>query len=233
MKKMLCLCCLLPVLLLAGCYNTPGYEQTSETEKALATYYAAVEESAAQNSGKVLIDIHLKDTVVNKKESREHYEYSYSVTDGRESFDYRCSDSDGILTAHVATNDEGKVIDQLSGKEAPNYNSYLNHLKNPISTLQLFRMDANLKVQDSTISAIKMEETGEDIIIRVSFHGDKLTALSIKNQGGLTRTITSHERIYTVRDGKIAKIEIYDRENAHYKGEMGTMDTDTVVEVTY
>ncbi len=233
MKKLICLCSLAVVLLLSGCYNRPGYAQTPETEKALETYYAAVKESIAQTAGTLNIDIRMKDTVVSKKESKEHYEYTYTVTDGTERFDYRCSDSEGKLTSHVATNDEGKVIDQLTGEAATNFNAYLNHEKNPISTLQLFRMDSNYKVQDSTISAIKMEEKDGATLIKVSFHGDKLTSLSIKNQGGLSRTITSHERIYTIRDGKIAKIEIYDRENAMYKGEKGTMDTDTIVEVTY
>jgi len=233
MKKLICLICLLPILLLSGCYNTPGYEQTPETEKALATYYDAVRESVAQSKGKVIIDIAMKDTVVNKKESKEHYEYTYSVKDNTESFDYRCNDSEGKLTAHVATNEDGKVIDQLTGEEAPKYNGYLNHEKNPISTLQLFRMDSNYKVQDATISAVKMEEKDGVITILISFHGDKLTNLSIKNQGGLMRSITSHERVYTIKNGKIAGIEIRDRENAQYKGETGTMDTDTVVEVIY
>ena len=233
MKKIICLVCLLPILMMAGCYNMPGYEQTPETEKALDTYYAAVKESVAQTAGTVNITIDMKDTVVNKAETKECYTYTYSVSDGKERFDYTCKDKAGKVTSHYATNEAGKVIDQLTGEEATNFGSYLIHEKNPISTLQLFRMDADYKVHDSTISSIKMEEKDGDTRILVSFHGNKLTGISIKNQGGLIRNITSHERIYTIREGKIAKIEIYDRENAQYKGATGTMDTDTVVEVTY
>lgn len=233
MKRIICLCCLLPLLLFSGCSNTPGYEQTPETEKALETYYAAVKESVAQTEGTVVIDIRMKDTVVSKKDSTEKYEYSYSVSDGKESFDYLCKDDEGKLISHVATNEEGRVIDLLTGEETSDFNGYFNHQKNPISTLQLFRMDSNYKVQDSTISAIKMEQTEGDTLIKVSFHPDKLTGLSIKNTNGLNRNITSHERIYTIREGKIAKIEIYDRENAHYQNETGTIDTDTIVEVSY
>ena len=80
---------------------------------------------------------------------------------------------------------------------------------------------------------MKLEEKDGAQIISVSFHGDKLTGTAVQSENGLNRTVTSHERVYTIRDGKIAKIEIYDRENAHYEEQTGVIETDTVVEVKY
>lgn len=232
MKKAFCLLFLLPVILFSGC-NTAGYTQTEETEKALETYYAAVRESVAQTGGAINVDIHMKDTVVSKKDASERYEYVYQVNGNKESFNYRCYDAEDKLTAHYFTNTSDEVVDQLTGEKTEKFAAYQNHQKNPISSLQLFRMDSNFKVQDATISSITMEQKAEDTLITVTFHGDKLTGLSIKNEGGLYRTITSHKRIYTIREGKIAKIEIYDRENAQYQNQTGTIDTDTVVEINY
>lgn len=231
MKKALCLILLPLVLLLSAC-NKPGYTQTPETEQALETYYSAVRESVAQTGGSIDISIHLKDTVVAKKDSTERYQYIYSVNENKENFDYRCFDDKDKLTAHFATAD-GDVINKLTGEKATNFAAYQNHNSNPISTLKLFRMDANYKVQDNTISSITMEETQDATLITVTFHGDKLTNLAIKSEGGLQRTVTSHTRTYTIRDGKISKIEIADRESAQYQNESGTMDTDTVVEIKY
>ncbi len=232
MKRAFCLLFLIPLIFCSGC-NSTGYTQTPETEAALETYYAAVKESVAQAGGVIDVSIHMKDTVVTKTETDERYKYTYTVKDNKESFDYRCYDAKDKLTAHYFTNSNGEVMNQLTGEKADNFATYQNHLKNPISTLQLFRMDANFKVQKSTISSIKMEQNKEDTVVTVTFHGDKLTGLSIKNEGGLIRTITSHKRIYTIRNGKIAKIEITDRENAQYKNETGNIDTDTIVEINY
>ncbi len=232
MKKAFCLLFLFPVILLSGC-NSPGYTQTNETEKALETYYAAVRESVAQTGGAIYVNIHMKDTVVSKKDTTERYEYVYTVSENKEDFNYRCYNAEDKLTAHYFTNKDGEVINQLTGEKVDNFATYQNHQKNPISSLQLFRMDSNFKVQDATISSITMEQKDEDTLITVTFHGDKLTGLSIKNEGGLYRTITSHQRIYTIRENKIAKIEIYDRENAQYQNQTGTIDTDTVVEINY
>ncbi|MBQ6947341.1 MAG: hypothetical protein IJN42_04760 [Clostridia bacterium] len=236
MKKTLSIFLLAAVLLLSGC-NQPGYEQTETTQAAVAAYIAAVKESVAAKGGTVSVNIHMKDTVVSKADSTQRYEYTYTVeNENDEHFDYRCFDGKGKLLNHYKTVDEngvGKVIDQISGEESDQFASYLRHNKNPISTLQLFRMDAGYRLQHSAISAISMEEKDGAQIITVEFHGNKLTNTVIRSENGLNRTVTSHKRIYTLREGKIAKIEIYDRENVHYKEETGTMDTDTVVEVNY
>lgn len=236
MKKTICILLLSMALLFTGC-NRPGYEQTEATQAAVAAYTAAVEQSVAQTAGKIVITIHSNDTVVRKSETTERYEYTYTVeNENDEHFDYRCYDDENNLLNHYKTVDEngvGKVVDQLTGQENGQFQSYLIHSKNPISTLQLFRMDSNYHLQQSAISAIKMEEKDGTKIITVSFHGDKLTGTVIQSENGLNRTVTSHERVYTVKDGKIAKIEIYDKENVHYNEETGTMDTDTIVEVTY
>lgn len=236
MKKRICILLLAAVLLLSGC-NQPGYEQTEATEKAIAAYTAAIEQSVAQKSGTISITIKSKDTVVSKTETTERYQYTYTVeNEDDEHFDYRCYDAGDQLIAHyktVAEGEVGKVIDQLTGEQNDQFKTYLSHSKNPISTLQLFRMDSNYSLQHSTISSIVMEENGETQIITVTFHGDKLTGLAIQSENGLNRRVTSHKRIYTIKDGKMAKIEIYDRENVHYNEETGTMDTDTVVEVVY
>ncbi len=235
-KRSICIVLLTALLTLSGC-NTPGYQQTEATEKAVATYLAAVEQSIAQKSGSISITIRSKDTVIKKGETTERYEYTYTVENEQdEHFDYRCYDEQGQLLSHyktVAQGETGKVIDQLTGAEKDGFKNYLMHSKNPISTLQLFRMDGNLSLQHSTISSITMEEMDGAQVITVTFHPDKLTGLAIQNENGLNRRVTSHKRIYTLKDGKISKIEIYDRENVHYNQETGTMDTDTVVEVIY
>lgn len=236
MKKTIGILLLAAVLLLSGC-NRPGYEQTEATEAAVATYLNAVKASEAETAGTISVHIHSKDTVVSKADTTQRYEYTYTVQNGNdEHFDYRCYDAKDTLTDHYKTVDEngvGKVVDQLTGEENKQFRNYLIHSKNPISTLQLFRMDAGYRLQQSAIASIEMTEADGDTLITVTFHGDKLTGTAVQSENGLNRTVTSHKRVYTLREGKIAKIEIYDRENVHYKEETGTMDTDTVVEVNY
>lgn len=236
MKKIIT-CLLLGALLLLGGCNKPGYEQTPQTQAAIDTYIAAVKASEASRSGTVKVSIRSNDTVVSKADLTQHYEYTYTVqNENDEHFDYRCYDSEMVLIDHYKTVDEGgvgKVVNQFSGEESDDFQLYLTHSKNPISTLKLFRMDANYRLQESAIASIELKKEGGAEIITVVFHGDKLTGTVVKSENGLNRTVTSHKRIYTIRDGKIAKIEIYDRENAQYNGETGTMDTDTIVEVIY
>ncbi len=236
MKKLMCILLIGALLLLSGC-DRAGYEKTDATEKALATYLTAVENSVAQRQGKIVITIRCKDTVVNKSDTTERYEYTYTVKNEQdEHFDYRCYDDADKLIGHFKTEADGevaRVVDQLTGETSDQYTQYLMHTKNPISTLQLFRMDANFSLRHSTIAAVSMTEENGQQIISVSFHGNKLTGLAIKSENGLNRTVTSHERIYTLQDGLIRKIEIHDRENVHYNKETGTLDTDTIVEVNY
>ncbi|MBR5782767.1 MAG: hypothetical protein IKY33_00910 [Clostridia bacterium] len=231
MKKILSVICVLLCLCLAGC--APGYEQTEQTEKALETYYAAVKASEAATAGEITVDITLEDTIVAKNTTTEHYVYTYTVQDGAELFDYACYTAKGDTASHYASTDKDTVIDKLTGAEVSDFDTYKKHDTNPLSNLMLFRMDANYRVQHNTISAITMQEYNGDTVISVTFHPDKLTSQSIKSEGGLTRTIVSHERFYTIRDGKIARIEIRDREHARYEGELGVMNTDIIVEAKY
>lgn len=234
MKKILCFLSALSVLALAGCNYAPGYEQTEATEAALTAYYEAVSASTSQTAGQISINITCEDTVVNKATTGERYEYTYTVDeDGGEIFDYRGYNDANELTAHYASGEDGAVYDKLTDLTTESLDSYKVHANNPISTLTMFRMDSNYKVYDHTISSIEMTEQEEQTVITVEFHADRLTELSIQNTGGLNRTITSHRRVYTIREGRIARIEIYDRENAMYEGEKGYINTDTVVEVNY
>ncbi len=233
MKKIAVIFMILLSLSLCGC-DKAGYEQTEATEQALETYYAAVKNSVAATKGEIKISIYNNDTIVDKKETRETYQYNYQVAeDGSEGFDYRCYDKKGTLLNHYKTDDEGKVIDQKSGAENENFEGYLTHKDNPISSLKMFRMDANYRVSHATISSIEMTQEGEKQILTVTYHGDKLTAQSIRNTGGLVRNITSCKRVYTIENNKISRIEIYTRTDARQGKEKGVMNTDTIVEVSY
>ena len=233
MKKAFLAFCLIIALSLCGCSHA-GYEQTETTEAALEAYYAAIRESVAQREGEITISIRLEDTVVNQKTSTETYHYDYKVSDdGSEWFDYKCYDDTKKLISHYQVQDGSTVQNMIKEEVQADFTSYLRHNTNPISTLQMFRMDANFKVRHDTISAITMEQQGDQTLVKVSFHGDKLTGQTIKSEGGLNRTVISHERTYTIQNGRIIRIEIYDRENAQYDGRTGVMNTDTVVEVLY
>lgn len=233
MKKIISICMTAVLCLsLAACNQKPGYEQTDATEKALNDYITAVKNTVSAKEGAVKFSIRCNDTIVEKRDLTELYEYDYTVAeDGQESFDYICHSSDGTLIGHIKSTD-GKVTDVVKNEETTEYDGYLKHDKNPISSLLTFRMDSNYKFRHNTIKSITEEEQNGVTTIHVEFHPDKLTALSIKNAGGLNRTVTSHERDYIIWDGKIVAIEIKDRENAQYNNEMGTIDTDTHVEVT-
>ena len=232
MKRFLCII-FAAVLLLCGC-DKPSYQKTPETEKALETYLSAVRQSVAQTSGSFRVNITCDDSVVQKKKTEECYTYNYTVNeDGSERFTYTALDSAGKVINEYKTNEAGEVIHVQTGEKTEDFNNYLKHSTNPISNMTLFRMDANFEFRHSIISDIKEEQTDNTTVISVTFEPKKLTALTIKNSNGLARTITAHERRYVIQNGKITEIFISDRENATYKGEKGTIETQAHVEVTY
>lgn len=226
-----CLLILALCVLLSGC-DTPGYTKTEQTEKAIADYISAVQAVENTKTGEISISIRCNDTVINKSDVTETYLYKYTVDgEGAERFNYICYNADGSLQNEIKTTEDGSVINALSGEPEKGYDTYLDHSKNPISSLQLFRMDANYKLRHSTISSITGESSDGKTVITVIFDGNKLTDLSIKNTKGIRRRIVEHKRVYTITDGKISSISIYDMEHAQSGQETGTIETTTEVEI--
>ena len=230
MRKIFCLTAAV-LLLFTGCAGA-GYEKTDATEAAKNAYIAAVQKNTDQTAGHYDVKIVCDDTAIQHKKSSERYTYDYTVDEsGGESFVYTSFDENGTVTDKYETKD-GKVY-AADGTESKEFGNYLSHKTNPISRLTLFRMDANFKFHEASISEIRMEEKDGKKVITVVFHPDKLTSLSIKNTSKLKRIITSHTRTYTVEDGFLTAIHIHDEENAVYEGEKGTIVTDTYVEASF
>ncbi len=218
-------------LLLCGC-DKAGYTQTEQTEAALERYLSAVEQSTAQTTGVFRISVECEDNVVQKKTTHESYVYQFSVDEGgNEQFTYTALDEAG-KTIHTYKTTADGVVDE-TGAPSEDYQKFLKHATNPISNMTLFRMDADGKFRRSIIADVALTQSGDDQVLSVRFHPDKLTDLAVKSAGGLRRTVTRHERKYTMRDGKIAAIDILDLEEGTYNKEKGTIRTTTHVEVEY
>lgn len=224
--------CLLSASFLCGC-NRPAYEKTAETEAALEAYLAAVDAQTQKSEGHIKCTMSNDDPVIDKAKRETRIDYTYNVTDGKESFTMK-SEQTGKEAVELVGKDDAVYKRQADGTLAivsGQYGGYLKHSTNPISTLQMFRMDANKKFQHSLITSIKKTEKEDGTYIEVTFDADQLTDQVIKSNADVQRTMSEMKRTYVLSDGVFTRIEVLTRQKA-VKGETkGEILTTVVVEI--
>ena len=223
----------LSVGMLGGC-NKPGYEQTPQTEAAIDLYISAVKAQIERSEGQITYTATVDDPVLEKKKSEVMAQYSYTVKDNKESFTL-CTVQDDNTVVNLLSDGDAVYTISEDGTKVPyeqNMNSYLRQKGNPLSTLLMFRMDANFKLQKDTITAIQSTTTGEQTVIDVTFDPAKVTSMVIKNGDGVERAITKMQRRYVVQNGRISHIEIYAVQRVVSGEDRGDIETRTVVDIS-
>ncbi len=237
MKRVLSV--LLIMMLLPGLCSCDGFKDTPETDAAFAAYEAAIEQALACKSGAVSVQTVNKDTL-QKTETIGVIEYSFNTDENnRVSFERKDYTNGELVASYygdgaaayqmdLATDEWADVTE--SGKEM------LDHEKNYMNTLSLFRIDSNFRYSKRFYESVVMEE-GENggKVITFTLKSSVISDMfSYTDDREMKRKMThQHRSYYLDAQGRLFKIEIDTAQNVSIRGETGVLSNFITVLVDF
>ena len=227
MKKLLSV--FMIVLMTVGLCSCDRFEDTPETDAAFAAYEAAIQKILACKSGTVSVQTVNKDTLENT-ESTGVIEYSFS-TDESDKVNFERNDyTNGELVASYYGDGVSAYQLDLSTDQwvdvTESSEDMLNHKKNYMNTLSLFRIDSDFRYSKRYYESVVMEDGNDGgKIITVTLKSSVISDMfSYTDDRDLKREMThQHRSYYLDAQGELYKIEIDSSQNVSINGTSGVL----------
>ncbi len=236
MKKILAL--LMAAVLLLGLCACSSFKDTPETKAAFDAYEAAIKQSIAHRSGIITVVTKNTDTI-EETESLGVIEYTFKTNEENKVSFERNDYTDGEPVASYYG--DGKAafqMDMAAGEwvdVTEESASMLEHDKNYMNTLSLFRIDNNFRYSKQFFESVTMKEAEGEKVITFTLKNSEVTKmLSYTDEREIQRTMSGQYRSYYVNEaGDVYKIVIDTVQDVVYKGKEGKLTSVITVNLDY
>lgn len=231
MKKirtlLFCIIGVLFITLLGGCSN---FDDTPESNAALDVYIEAIKKSLERKNGCARITVTSSDDIIEKTESETEIVFQYTINDeGLVSFD-REDFTNGEYTARYRA--DGYKVESFDFETnqwvdcTEENKPYLSEKTNSITTMQLFRVDNNLKINKrflSTASQSDWENGGK--CIKIVLDDEQISkVMDLYEAKGYIRKSAGQTREYYINgDGIVSMIKINTTQQIQHNSEFGNV----------
>lgn len=229
---------LLLIALMLGLSSCNTFKDTPETEAAFDAYEAAVRQSIAHKKGSIIVETKNKDTI-EKTETLGVIDYDY-VTDGEDRVSFERKDyTDGALVASYYGDGSKAFQMELETEKwvdvTEDSKAMLDHNKNYMNTLSLFRIDNQFRYSKHFYESLTMtEEEGKKVIVFTLKSSAVTKMFEFSDEREIRRNMAGQTRTYYINeDGDLEKIVIDTLQDVVYKGNEGQLANTITVTMDY
>ncbi len=226
-------------LMMLGLCGCDRFEDTPETDAAFAAYEAAIQQILACRSGAVSVQTVNKDTLENT-ESTGVIEYSFSTDENnRVSFERKDYTNGELMASYYGDGTAAYQMDLTTDEWADVTESskeMLDHKKNYMNTLSLFRIDSDFRYSKQYYESVVMKdgESGGKVITFTLKSSVISDMFSYTDDREMKREMTHQYRSYFIDDqGSLYKIEIDTSQNVSINEKSGVLSNFITVLVDF
>ena len=198
---------------LLACSSCSGLKLTPEMEESIDMYTDAVSSAEKAKGGRISVVSVIDDDAIEFKTTETTIDFEYSVEGDKVIFE-RFDTLNGEKTAKYKC-DGNKIevydFDKEKWSDTTDQNKeYLDVKKNPLTSLTLFRVDSNKKVDTNLLTDIKRFTEDEYTVIEFTLKDESVSSvMSYTKADGIVRESAGHTRSYYLDEkGELVKINI-------------------------